>query len=265
MNEQECRLEAEHRFQSDPSKCFQRHIREVYDEQEARPKLTSLKSAIVTRVSNIEAKAIITKYEWLKTMGAGTKFCYGLKLNDELLGVACFNVGGSHEARNVCGPETISKTLFLCRGACVPHAPKDAGSFLVRHACRLAHKDFGYEVFLAYSDPDAGEIGTIYQAVGWKFLGPSLGRGLKKRGRHLDFIAPDGKRLSSKNIYPGAVRLGWTDKSGVSKRDFLRSLGYMNHWTADKDKWVWFENKQMESQCRFPFLSYPKRKGLSGN
>jgi hypothetical protein len=29
----------------------------------------------------------------------------------------------------------------------------------------------GYNIFIAYSDPDAGEIGTIYQACGWFFCG----------------------------------------------------------------------------------------------
>ena len=89
MSEQQ-REEAGNRFLADPSKCYQRHIREVYDELEAKPRLTSLKGAEVVPVSNDEAGTIITKYEWLRTMGEGTQFCYGLKLDGELLGVSCF-------------------------------------------------------------------------------------------------------------------------------------------------------------------------------
>lgn len=168
--------EGRQRFAADPSKCFQRHLRELRGEREGRSQIESLKGARVERLDNKAATTVIEKYEWLKKMGAGTKFCYGLFIDNELLGVCCFNTGGSPEARHVCKDATLAdKTICLCRGACVPHAPKDAGSFLVRHACRLAHKDFGYEIFFAYSDPEAGEIGTIYQAVGWKCLGQARG------------------------------------------------------------------------------------------
>lgn len=261
MTEQECRLEAEHRFQSDPSKCFQRHIREVYAEQECRPKLTSLKGATVIPVSNAEAATVIKRYEWLKTMGAGTVFCYGLKMSDELLGVACFNVGGSPEARNICADKTlVAKTICLCRGACVPHAPKDAGSFLVRYACKFAARDRGFQIFFAYSDPAAGEIGTIYQAVGWKNIGSGLGRPKDKTGgsHHSNFVSPEGKEVTSYMVGKTAKSLGWKEGSGT-KRGFLLDMGYTRKPVQDKNKWVWFEDKTLESQCRFPFLPYPKR------
>lgn len=270
--------EARNRFLASPSKCYQRHIREVWDELDPRTPLTSLKEARVEPISSKDAKDFISRYEWIAAhrgekyaMGAGTKFCYGLKLSDEIIGVACFNIGGGPEPRRICqDPDVVKRTICLCRGACAPHAPKDAGSFLTRHACRLVNNQYGYEVFFAYSDSDAGEIGTIYQAVGWKYLGAGLGRAKDKHGKsyHTDFIM-NGDRVTTHSVYKLAVRKGWvpgmkdmiTGKN-LTKRQFIRNLGYTDIRTPDRAKWVWFEGPNkftLEKDCRFPFLPYPKR------
>lgn len=168
---------AKSRFLENPEKCYQRHIRELYAETERREPLTSLRraGATVERITREEAATIILKYEWLRTLGSGVRAYYGLKLNGELLGANCFGTMGG-DIRKICGDEYADRTVCLMRGACVPHAPKNAASFLTRHACRQAFKDFGWCVFFAYSDSDAGEIGTIYQSVGWDFIGQGLGR-----------------------------------------------------------------------------------------
>jgi hypothetical protein len=277
MNDQQPREEAGNRFLSDPTKCYQRHIREVYDELEARPKLTSLSGARIVSVSNEEAATIITKYEWLRTMGEGTQFCYGLKLNDELLGVSCFQKT-TRNARSTQLTKIPAKTICLCRGACVPHAPKDSGSFLTRHACRLAFKDHGYEVVFAFSDPAAGEIGTIYQAVGWKYLGLSDGTVSTVGGAfyHTIFKTPDGKMLkdprqyskyAEQRGYTEAVQIYWKskDENGKSRGGrwgFLKSLGCAQIIDYDRNRWVWFEGPRknlLEAACCYNFLPYPKR------
>ena len=159
-------------FKADRSKCYQRHIRELYAEAEPREQLTSLDGARVEKITSDEAKSIILKYEWLRTMGSGTIACYGLKLHGELLGVECFGALGGN-IRRICIAPTEAETnrlaedtVCLMRGACVPHAPKNAASFAIRNACRQAHKDYGWRVFFAYSDDDAGEMGTVYQSGG---------------------------------------------------------------------------------------------------
>ena len=250
------RLEAEKRFQANPSKCFQRHIREVYGESEQKPKIESLKGAIVRRINHQEAATIILRYEWLKTMAMCTVACFGLFIGSELLGATCFTRGASFEARAcICGEEYAEKTICLARGACVPHAPDNAASFLIRHACRLARKEFGWEIFFAYSDPSAGEVGTVYQAVGWIYLGSSLGRTQKF---HTDFVKGD-HRISTHNVKKTALRRGWTPEMGITKRKFLDDLGYTRVRTLDKAKWVWFENKELRTKLIDKPQPYPKR------
>ena len=157
-------------YMSDPSvKCYQRVVRELHEKADNRVKITSLGDAVVQPVSNEEAKTIIEKYEWLGTIGPGIVQCYGLKLNNELLGVVCFakvakgrftkdKKGQTRRMRvgHICDGRTpeeteeiANKTAYLARGACVPWAPKNAGSFLIRYACRLAHKERGWSVFFA--------------------------------------------------------------------------------------------------------------------
>jgi hypothetical protein len=53
--------------------------------------------------------------------------------------------------------------------------------FLIARACKLAAEQFGWRIFYAYSDPMAGEIGTVYQAANWLHLG--VGRGKASSGR----------------------------------------------------------------------------------
>jgi hypothetical protein len=255
------------RFQSKPGKCYQRHIRELYGQHEGRDRLTSLDDACVERISNQEASALILKYEWKQTMAQSTRACYGLKIEGELIGVACFAAMGG-PIRNICGVEYADRAICLARGACVPHAPKNAGSFLVRWACRQSRLDFGWQIFFAYSDFDANEVGQIYQAVGWKYLGAGLGRG--EESFHINWKSPDGVRTITSNTlnHDKGKRffrsLGWNEKKG-DPREYIHHLGWTPIRQKAKGKYVWFEGTPaerdfLESQCRYPFLNYPKRK-----
>jgi hypothetical protein len=245
-------LVAKERFRQDPNKCYQRHIRELHGEREGREQLTSLREATVECITNEEAGQLIRCYEWLGTMGAGTSASYGLRLNGELLGVACFGVGGSHEARNICGPQHIAQTICLQRGACVPWAPKDAASFLISRACRKSWEERGWQIFFAYSDPDAGEVGTVYQATNWHYLGAGLGR--RSGARHINWLAPDGTVVTSNSAH----------KAGKTKREMFRA-GYIPVAARPKGKYCFFEGSRREQKnlkklCRYPIQPYPKRK-----
>lgn len=267
------RTAAGERFRADPSKCYQRHIREVYADHEPHLPCLSLQGVRVGRITTEEAKSIILKFEWLETMAAGTIACYGAKTESgELLGVACFGKMPEVEVRKICCGNTdaettamAEKTVFLVRGACVPWAPHHAASFTIRHACREAHKDFGWSIFAAYSDVDAGEIGTVYQLSNWFYLGQGLGRG---KSGHSDFIRKsDGKKLTSRAINGKRgdaflQKLGWT--KGENKRLWMRTHGWDQVEAKNKHKYVWFEGTpteraKLKELCRYDFQPYPKR------
>jgi hypothetical protein len=205
-------------------------------------------------------------------MGSGTIACYGLKLNDELLGVACFGKMGQRIGQICEGatPEETQQlanaTVCLQRGACVPHAPKNSASFLIRWACRLAFKDFAWKIFFAYSDSAAGEIGTVYQASNWFYIGTGLGRPIGSF--HTDYTSPDGKTiLTSYKINHSRIALmtKYGCPTSVPFRQWLTRNGWSQtrHYSGAKGKYVWFEGpdrEHLKELCRYPILFYPKRK-----
>ena len=62
----------------------------------------------------------------------------------------------------------------------------------------------GYKFCIAFSDPDAGEIGTVYQATNWMYLGT-------KKDIHWDMYNVDGTlHLNDRDVYK---KLGFRGKA----------------------------------------------------
>jgi hypothetical protein len=240
---------AKKRFGANPQKCFQRHIREIYSELDPREPIPSLAGATVQQITKAEAESLILRYEWLGTVGSGASAFYGLKIDGELLGAVIFGTGSSNSARNICGEENRTLAVSLMRGCCVHYAPKNAASFLVRYAVKQASIDHGWKIFFAYSDPAAGEVGQIYAAANWRFVGAGLGR--PKGAVHIGWIKPDGATISSRS-------------RSLTKEQCL-ARNYTPIAEQPKGRWVWFEgwNKTeralYRSKCLYRFRSYPKR------
>jgi hypothetical protein len=138
------------------------------------------------------------------------------------------------------------------RGACTHLAPKNAASFLIRSACRLAYKDFGWCIFYAYADAEAGEIGNVYQASNWRYIGQGVGR---SPGRlREEWILSDGKQVSNRYLRHRGLKIA----------DAL-ALGWKRVFTFPKHKYVWFEGdrrlrRKLDRLCRYPSLPYPKER-----
>jgi hypothetical protein len=166
-------------FQEFPSngKCHQRVIRERMADhpdpklKEKRALAADFNNAIVREISYDEAQNLILANEWLGNMGT-TEFSFGLYFGDHLAGVACFGrTAGTKVAESVCGGEHAHRVATLCRGACVHWAHPHSASFLINAACREMASGKHYNLFIGYSDFQAGEIGTVYQASNWLYCG----------------------------------------------------------------------------------------------
>jgi hypothetical protein len=237
--------------------AHQRRIREREAARDPRPQMDTLEGCTVAEVSFAEAKALVTRYEWLRTMPATPRACYGLKTHDgELVGVACFDRGPAPESGDICGRERRDLAVCLARGACVHWAHRHAASFLISRACKLAHRQFGWRVFYAYADPMAGEIGTVYQAANWFYLGAGTGRG-RGKGRLRFFSRRDGKWRSARGLR----------KPKTALADLRTHPDWIAEWTPDKGRYVFFagshrERKAMRASLRYPVLPYPKRTAI---
>ena len=175
---------------------------------------------------------------------------YGLRIDGQLMGCVCFAHGPSPLMRNVCGIDYRHRVVCLMRGCTVPGAPRNSGSYLVRHACEAAAVDFGWGVFYGYADPVfSSENGLLYRAAGWEYIGQGLGRRPGKR--HLNWRSPDGKLITSFNR-----------KLRDKKKMF--ALSFKPEVSFPKKVFIFFEDKSLAFRCKFPPVPFEKTAGRNG-
>jgi hypothetical protein len=166
--------------------CFQKEMRDREAAADPREQDTKIDYTIGP-IGAEEATEFIKRYEWLGTAGhAIARYCARNEFN-EVAAVAVFgrpNVQSAGLCRKI-NPASLDETMLdddddrtyfkkvacLDRGACAHWAHPHTGSWFITKALQLAHDEHGLEIFYAYSDEEAGEIGTIYQACGWLYLG----------------------------------------------------------------------------------------------
>lgn len=212
------------------SYCFQRQLRDKKFEG-VTDTLDDMRNCEVRLISFKEAQNFILDFEWLGTMGT-TKFSYGVFTNGRLTAVYCFGLtAGTAALSQVFGESNKSRGLVLVRGACAPWAHKHMSSFGMGKVFPILHKDQNIDFLIAYSDPEAGEIGTVYQATNWSFYG------LTSPVNYL--VRPDGKRSDPKLIskyakknnvtYSEQKRIfvdeGYTFEKGSPKLKYFKVLG----------------------------------------
>ena len=221
--------------------AHQRRIRDAGGRTRSPPRRwRPSKAARSNRVPFAEAKALIVRYEWLGTMPTVTRACYGLRTPEgELAGVAVFAAGPAPESGDLCGQEHRDRAICLARGACVHWAHPHAASHLISKACRLAAEEFGWRIFFAYSDPTAGEIGTVYQACNWLYLGEGVGRS-KDRGR-CD---------SSTGGKADGARSARFASDGCRSPTLRSHPNWIPDFTPDKGRYVRFEGTRREKRAR---------------
>lgn len=233
--------------------AWQKQLRDRY-EAEGVPLVPHLdiKRAIVRPVSRHLAEQIIFKYEWLGTM-ANTHWHYGIFFGSYCAGVCC--VGSSSV---VAGPYThhtfgIDRNALsmLARGACVHWAPNGTNSKLVAWTLKFVAR-LGFKIILAYSDSDAGEIGTIYQACNWVYIGKGI-------GRHKELIAPNGRILNETiiNKYAKHYRMSYR-----AYFDHLMSNGWHYQETNAKGRYIYIldkSDKALVDRVEHMRQPYPKR------
>jgi hypothetical protein len=217
--------------------------------------MATLEGSTVEQITYPEARAIAIRYEWLRTMPTGTRACYGLRApSGELAGVVVFAEGPVPESGDICGREHRDFAICLARGACVHWAHPHAASFLISRACKLAHERFGSKVFYAYADPTAGEVGVVYQACNWIYLGEGVGRS-KGRGRLRFFNRREGRWRSERVLRKRSLRLA----------ELRAHPDWISDFTPDKGRYVLFAGTQREKRAlvralKYPPQPYPKRR-----
>lgn len=234
--------------------AWQKQLRDRYEAEGVPPvPYLDVKRAIVRPVSRKLAEQIILKYEWLGTM-PHCNYYYGIFFGPYCAGVSCVGVGvggANLNAYKEWGLDSQNSLAYLMRGANVHWSPTGANSKLVSWTCRLLSKHTDAKLIIAYSDTDAGEIGTIYQASNWICVG---------RGSVPDqWVAPNGRVYDYKYASNLGKRAGVPRAAATAK---LRSAGWRMQKANPKFRYVYIldkSDKALAALVESKRQPYPKR------
>jgi hypothetical protein len=237
--------------------AWQKQLRDRYLAEGTPPvPHLDLKRAQVRRVGRHLAEQIILKYEWLGTM-AQSQTHYGIFFGSYCAGVCCVAAGHATGGVNTHRPFGLkaNEVAILVRGACVHWAPKGTNSKLVSWTCRLVPVDTGARLLIAYSDTDAGEIGTIYQACNWTYIG--------RGDATMQFVAPNGRVYDQKIVYDTRRNNGTLKTvSWTRQRDAMVAAGWQGQMSNPKHRYVCILDKSdatLVTRVERMRQPYPKR------
>lgn len=128
----------------------------------------TLKNTEVKQIRYVTARTIIEKYEWIGTMPLpkSCRYMYGIYFDRILGGVEVYVEPSTRQFYEKYPRQVVQ----LNRGACAHWTPKNTASFMIAKTLRLLKAE-GVKLIIAYCTQEAGEVGTIYQALGWDFVG----------------------------------------------------------------------------------------------
>jgi len=164
-----------------------------------------------------EIKNFIERHEWLGKMPIWVthRFVARLKSTNKLAGVIVMATPNAFS--NLLGEENRGLEKLIARGACISWSPKNLASWLIMKSIRWMVENTEFRYFTAYSDPEAKELGTIYQACNFYYLGQKFGAGKQ----YLD---------------PEKPARGWFGSAGFSDRSqivrYAKKLGieWQSEW-----------------------------------
>jgi hypothetical protein len=209
-----------------------------------------ISTATVRPISLPEARAIIEQHEWLGSMPAVVRFAFGIFFGDRCGGAVVY---GDEYAENRGVWDSYAFTgriIALLRGACLPWAHPHSASKLIRRSMALLPGRF--HVVTATCCAAAGEIGAIYQAAGFDYLG-QMYRGTRA------LIHYAGKIISERQ----AKR-----KFGTCGRRGLAKLGIRSHLVPRRSRYFAFrgngrEQERLRSAIAHRLWPYPKRAAVA--
>lgn len=145
---------------------------------------------IDTLAQKEKAIEFIKRYEWLGTITQYSTHYFGAWYKGILGGVIIFSMPNAFS--KLLGENTKDIERLISRGACASWTPKCLASSFLMWCIKWMVDNTQYRLFTAYSDPTAKELGTIYQACNFYYLG-------KQSGTNVRYINPyTGKVVSDR-------------------------------------------------------------------
>ena len=229
---------------------------------------TDISKAVVRKTTQETAKTIIEEYEWLGCLAAVNWFYYGIFFDNVCGGVVCYGPEYSENLGKVAREQGRAaadwskygfegKMILLNRGACVHWAHPHSASKLIRQSMKMLPAK--YEVVTATVDDLAGEVGTIYQACGFHYIGSmrDANKNVNSRKGDRDAWVINGKLYGSRNI---RQRFGTTALDEIKKHHPEVKKVKQN----SKGRYFAFRGDRKTKKTHFKTIeklikSYPKR------
>ncbi len=161
----------------------------------------------------------IKRHEWLGNITQYTTHYFGAYYKDILSGVILMSVPNAFS--KLLGDDTHKLERLISRGACISWSPSGLASALVMWSVRWMVKNTEFRLFTAYSDPTAKELGTIYQACNFYYLGNNAGTTTRYINPYTGKIVSDRffRQKSAYKKYAQELNIEWekewTSKNGM--------------------------------------------------
>lgn len=233
----------------------------------------------------LEIKEFIERHEWLGKLSLYPTHFFTARYNGILAGVVIMDMPNAFS--KLLGENTKSLERLISRGACVSWSPKNLASKLISFAINWMVKNTPYRLFTAYSDSEAKELGTIYQACNFYYLGKKSGTGYQFKNEQGNWVSD--RYFRSRSIYKKLAKknkIDWKDewsegdlvffdKMPPEIRDTIKKLSKEYQLSCEKRKVnpkhkyafvqgsTKYETKQLRKlfEERNKIYPYPKQRG----
>lgn len=161
-----------------------------------------------------KVKAFIERYEWLGKMPIWITHRFVAYYKDILVGVIVMATPNTFS--NLLGKEYRNREKLISRGASISFAPHNTASWMIMKSIKWMVKNTDFVLFTSYADPDARELGTIYQSCNFYYLGQKYGGGYV----YYDPQSPD---------------TGWVGCSYFNQRGTIKRIAIQNgvEWKSE--------------------------------
>ena len=134
-------------------------------------------SNITSKEDKNIAKEFIQRYEWLGTIGSFPTHWFTATYKGILGGVVIMSKPNNFS--KLLGDNTESLEILIARGASASWCPFNLGSKFLMWCIKWMVNNTQYRLFTCYSDPQAKELGSIYQALNFYYLGQNSGTSVR--------------------------------------------------------------------------------------
>ncbi len=204
---------------------------------------------VTSKEDRKEIKLFILRHEWLGTLAQFPTQWFGCYHKGILAGVMLFNVPNAFS--KLLGENTKDLERLISRGACISWSPKNLASSFLMWCINWMVDNTQWRMFTAYADPTAKEIGTIYQACNFYYLG-------QKAGTTKRYINPySGKMVSDRYFRQKTAYRKFAKEMGIEwDMSWHHNTGMNWHNIPDeieKKLREFSKEKQKKSKCiEFP-------------